>query len=91
MLTLIPAPVLIVTPTAPAVAAAGLTAVMDVALFTVKLVAAVLPNVTAVAPVRPVPVIATVVPPASGPPAGFRPVTTGSAGAAVYVNWSEDV
>ena len=81
--TLTPAPVLMVTPTAPAVAAAGLTAVMDVGLLTVKLVAAVLPNDTAVAPVKPVPVIATVVPPASGPPAGLRPVMTGNAGAAV--------
>jgi len=81
--TLTPAPVLMVTPTAPAVEAAGLTAVIDVGLFTVKLVAAVLPNVTAVAPVKPLPAMATVVPPASGPPAGVSPVMTGRAGAAV--------
>lgn len=52
--------------TGPAVPA-GVTAVMVVALTTLKLVAAVLPNITAVAPVRFVPVIVTVVPPAAGP------------------------
>ena len=54
------------TATAPA-AFTGVTAVIDVALFTVKLVALVLPKRTAVAPVKSVPVIVTVVPPAVGP------------------------
>jgi hypothetical protein len=44
----------------------GETAVIDVAEFTVKLLALVEPNLTAVAPKRPVPVIVTVVPPLGG-------------------------
>lgn len=58
---------------------AGETAVMDVAELTVKLVAAVAPNVTAVAAVNPEPVIATEVPPASGPAAGATAATVGAA------------
>ena len=46
--------------------------------LTVKLVAAVAPNVTAVAPVKPVPVITTEVPPANGPAAGEMLVTDGT-------------
>ena len=38
-----------------------------VALTTVKLVAGLAPKATAVAPVKPMPVIVTVVPPAIGP------------------------
>ena len=53
------------------------------ALLTVKPVAAVAPNVTAVAPEKFVPVITTVVPPEVGPEAGLIEVT---AGAATYVN-----
>ena len=60
--------------TGPAVPA-GVTAVMVVALTTLKLVAAVLPNITAVAPVRFVPVIVTVVPPAAGPLLGETDVS----------------
>jgi hypothetical protein len=45
----------------------------------------VVPNVTAVAPVNPVPVTVTVVPPATGPAAGEIPVTVGTG---AYVNWS---
>ena len=52
--------------TAPA-ACAGVIAVMVVALTTTTLVAAVPPNVTAVAPVKLVPVMVTLVPPAVGP------------------------
>ena len=52
---------------------------MLVALLTVKLVAAVEPKLTAVAPVRLVPVIVTLVPPASGPAAGATCVTPGAA------------
>ena len=58
---------------------AGDVAVIDVALFTVKEVALVLPNFTAVAPVKLVPVIATLVPPAVGPLVGLTPVTVGAA------------
>ena len=57
---------------------AGAVAVIWVALFTVYVVAAVLPNFTAVAPVKPVPVIITDVPPAVGPAFGEIPVTVGS-------------
>jgi hypothetical protein len=58
---------------------AGEVAVIDVAEVTVKLVAAVAPNVTAVAPVKPVPVIVTDVPPDSGPVVGAIDVTLGAA------------
>ena len=56
---------------------AGLVAVMLVGLLTVKLVAAVVPNITAVAFVKPVPVIVTLVPPAVGPAEGATWVTVG--------------
>jgi hypothetical protein len=62
--------------TAPALPA-GETAVMLVAEFTMKLVAGALPKLTAVAPVKLVPVIVTEVPPAAGPLAGLMPVTVG--------------
>ena len=55
----------------------GETAVMLVGELTVKLVAAVFPKVTAVAPKNPVPVSVTVVPPEVGPEVGLRPVTLG--------------
>ena len=48
--------------TAPLVAPAGTVAVICVSLTTVKLVAAVPLKLTAVAPVKPVPVMATVAP-----------------------------
>ena len=51
---------------------------MEVALLTVKVVAAVAPNFTAVAPVKLVPVTATDVPPVVGPEAGLTAVTVGS-------------
>ena len=50
--------------------AGGAVAVMLVALLTVKLVAAVVPNLTALAPVKPVPVTVTEVPPVLGPELG---------------------
>jgi hypothetical protein len=56
---------------------AGAVAVIEVALLTVKEVAAVVPNFTAVAPVKAVPVMDTLVPPASGPLVGEIPVTVG--------------
>jgi hypothetical protein len=74
--------VVTVTSTAPAAVAAGLTAVIVVSGLDVlgtKLVAAVLPKSTTVAPVRLVPVIVTLVPPATGPVAGLIPVTVGAA------------
>ena len=57
----------------------GGVAVIDVAELTVKLVAATPANLTAVAPVNPVPVIVTRVPPAVGPLVGHRSVTVGAA------------
>ena len=56
---------------------AGLSAVIDVSLTTLRWVAAVVPKSTTVAPVKPVPEIVTGVPPASVPLVGFRPVTVG--------------
>ena len=56
-------------------ACAGATAVSCVELTTMTLVAAVDPKLTAVAPVRNVPVTVTVFPPASGPAAGDTAVT----------------
>ncbi len=49
-----------------------------VAELTVKLAAAVAPNLTAVAPVKLVPVMTTLVPPVSGPDVGASPVTVGA-------------
>lgn len=57
---------------------AGEVAVIDVAELTVKLTALAAPNVTAVAPVKPVPVIVTVVPPLVGPAVGEIDVTVGA-------------
>ena len=57
---------------------AGATAVIWVGLSTLKALAAVLPNSTSVAPEKSVPVIVTVVPPASGPNVGPMPVTPGA-------------
>ena len=56
---------------------AGEVAVIEVSELTVNDVAAVDPNLTAVAPVKPVPVIVTEVPPASGPAVGLMLVTVG--------------
>ena len=56
---------------------AGEVAVIEVAEFTVKPVAGVAPKLTAVAPVKPVPVMVTEVPPATGPDVGEIEVTTG--------------
>jgi hypothetical protein len=63
--------------TAPA-AWAGLTAVIVVSETTVKLVAAVAVNATAVAPVNPVPVIVTTGPPNVDPVSGLTAVTAGA-------------
>ena len=65
------------TSTAPA-AWAGTTATIVLASTTVKLVAGTPPNVTAVAPVRLVPVMVTVVPPRVVPLVGPIDVTVGA-------------
>ena len=52
---------------------------ISVAETTVKLVAATVPKTTLVAPVKLVPVMVTVVPPAGGPEVGETAVTVGVA------------
>ena len=52
---------------------------IELALVTAKLAAAVPPKVTAVAPVKLLPVIVTLVPPDAGPEAGATAVTVGPA------------
>jgi len=69
--------VVTVTSTVPAVPA-GETAVILVSESILKLAAALLPNRTEVAPLRLVPVMATVVPPNVGPLDGLTPVTIGA-------------
>jgi len=55
----------------------GAVAVIEVSLLNVNDVAFVPPNVTAVTPVKPLPAIATDVPPSVEPVAGAMPVTVG--------------
>jgi hypothetical protein len=69
--------VVTVISTVPALSA-GEVAVIEVAELTVKLVAAVLPKSTALAPVKFVPVIDTLVPPDVLPEVGATPVTVGA-------------
>ena len=71
LVALVPPVVVTVMSTVPAVPA-GEVAVIWVSLSTVKLCAGVLPKLTAVAPVKPVPVIVTVVPPVVGPAVGLH-------------------
>ena len=52
-----------ITPTSPATTPAGVLQVIVVGLNTKRLVAGIPPNVTEVAPVNPIPVILTIVPP----------------------------
>ena len=59
---------------------AGLVAVSVLSFTTTTLVAAFAPNVTLVAPVKPLPLIVTDVPPVVGPSVGTTLVTTGGAG-----------
>ena len=82
-LALVAVPPMVVTATlcAPAVPA-GVVAVMTVAVL-VKIVAAATPTFTLVAPVKFVPVMVMVVPPATGPEIGATVVMVGSA---TYVN-----
>jgi hypothetical protein len=65
------------TVTGPMVVPGGTTAVMWVSELTVNEVAGTPPKVTEVEPVRLVPVMMTVVPPASGPPLGVMVVRVG--------------
>jgi hypothetical protein len=69
----VPLGVVTVTSTVPV--PAGETAEIDVGELTMNDVAAVVPNVTAVAPVNPLPAMETGVPPASDPELGLMPVT----------------
>jgi hypothetical protein len=71
-------PPVVVTLTSTVAVPAGDVAVIWVAELTVNVVAAVAPNVTAVAFRRLVPVMVTVVPPAPGPDAGEIEVTVGA-------------
>ena len=72
-------PPVVVTLTSTVPVPAGDVAVICVAELTVKLVAAVAPKVTAVAPVNPVPVIVTDVPPVVDPDVGAIEVKVGGA------------
>ena len=78
-LPLVPVPPVATTETltAPALPA-GEVATISVSEFAVNVAAAVLPKLTAVAPLNPVPVRVTLVPPANGPPAGEILVITGA-------------
>src|SRR4029077_6097928 len=58
----------------------GETAVIEVSELTVKLAGLAVPNLTAVAPLRFVPVIVTEVPPAAGPAPGFTLAIVGTGG-----------
>ena len=71
-------PPAVVTVTSTVPAPAGEVAVIEVALFTVTLVAAVAPNFTVAALVKFVPVMLTAVPPAVGPLVGAMLVTVGA-------------
>ena len=74
----VPPGVVTVTSTVPA-APAGEVAVIEVADTTVTPVASAVPNFTAVAPVRLVPVMVTGVPPLVEPVVGLTALTVGAA------------
>jgi hypothetical protein len=71
-------PPVVVTVTSTVPVPGGDVAVIEVLELTVKLVASVEPNLTVLAPLKLVPVIVTMVPPASGPLLGLTPVTVGA-------------
>jgi hypothetical protein len=79
--TLVAVPPGVVTEIFPVVAPVGTVAVICVAELTVKLVAATLLKLTAVAPVKPVPVIVTTVP--TGPDVGVKDVIVAQVAATV--------
>ena len=83
--TLVPVAVVTSTLAAPA-AWAGVTAVMVVELTTLKLEAATPPMVTAVAPVKSVPVMVRVLPPAAEPVTGEILVMVGAGAGAAPLN-----
>ena len=66
---------------------AGVVTVMEVALFTTRLVAVVPPMVTPVAPVKLVPVMVMLVPPATGPLVGEILVTVGTPAVSERLFW----
>jgi hypothetical protein len=72
-------PPAVVTLTSTVPVPAGEVAVIEVAELTVKPVAGVAPNVTAVVPAKLVPVMVTEVPPAPGPEVGEIEVAVGAA------------
>ena len=78
---LVAVPPAVVTVTLPAVRPDGVTAVIEVADTTVYDVAAVPLNATALAPVKFVPVIVTVCPPAEHRAVGIKEVMVGVGGA----------
>ncbi len=80
-----PPSVTIITSAAPAMVWAGVVAVIDVLLTTTRFVAAMLLKVTAVAPVKPVPVMVTAVPPANVPDVGEMLVNVGGGAIVVVV------
>ena len=73
-----PSPVVTITPTSPPAILAGVLQVIVILLTTIILVAAIPPNVIAVAPVKPRPVILTLVPPALVPDNGKIVVIKGT-------------
>ena len=77
MMALVPPAVVTVTSTVPAVPG-GVVAVIDVLDPTAKLVAATPPNFTPVAPLKALPVMVTVWPPATGPELGETVLTVGA-------------
>jgi hypothetical protein len=79
----VPPGVVTVTSTVPA-EPAGAVAVIDVSLTNVYDDAAVLPNITPVTPVKPLPEMVTDVPPAAVPVVGEMPVTVGTGAVKVY-------
>jgi len=84
---LVPNGVATVTSTAPAFSG-GDVAEMDLADITANDDAGVVPNLTAVAPAKFVPVMVTVVPPVIEPEVGWRRVTVGGGGGVTKVNLS---
>jgi hypothetical protein len=92
LVALAPPPVVVTTTSTTPTAWAGEMAVTDVLEFTVTPVAAVPPKVTPLAPVRLLPVIVTLVPPAIGPEVGATPDTVGAgAVAAISAPIPDDV
>ena len=84
LVALVPPDVVTVTSTVPV--PAGEVILMEVPLLTVRLVPAVVPNLTPVAPLRLVPVMVTTVPPPAGPLLGLMPLTVGAATCVFVIN-----